>query len=549
MPRGIDDDGDQAGEPGETPSADDVTEPGVTGAEAGPDDDGVELWERGVVVSGDDGDAVQDVDLVAGRSSIKRNVAHMLSSQVVTWSLALVLAVVQPRLLGPETQGQIRLAFSLWAIAAVVISLGTSLFLNLQVARRGRDALTLVGPIITLRLMAWVIVSVVFAVAAGVGRTDPEFAWILGLYGLISAVHAVAEVFTTVFFGLERMAAPAVVNVVVRFVGTVVAVIVLLTGGRAISLLVVLLAAQLVGLVLIARALRRVVDVPMHLGRASWGTILAGSFAFMIAAGIRVLYQQVDTVVIALFVDDEALGWYATADVLFGTLLFLPTILCGTILPTLGRMHTTDPDGLRSLVVSTFGTLALLMVPIGLGTVVVADQAARLLYGPEFDGTGPVLGVFGFVLLLTAGTMLFGTVATASGRQRFWNLVMFTGVLLTVPLDLFLVPWADRIYGNGAIGGALAFVVTELLMFAIGLWQVAPFLIERRTMWRLARILLAGALLVLASWPTRGGTMAVTLVVGAVSYVVAITVMRVPSDGELAMLHRIRVRVLPSRSA
>mgnify|MGYP001820847851 CR=1 FL=1 len=518
---------------------------GRGGADPGDAPDSLDHVKGGPELDGVDDTG--DQDLGAGRSSIRRNVAHMLSSQVATWSLALILAVVQPRLLGPETQGQIRLAFSLWTIAAVVVSLGTTLYLNLQVARRGRAALTLVGPIITLRMIAWALMSVVFAVGAVVGGADEEFAWILVLYGLTFAVQAVADVFNTVFFGLERMAAPAVVNVVVRFVGTIAAVIVLLLGGRAISLLVVLFAAQLVGLFLIARALRRVVEVPLHFGRSSWSAILAGGFAFMIANGIRVLYQQIDTVVIALFVDDEALGWYATADVLFGTLLFLPMILCGTILPTMGRMHATDPDGLQRLVTSTFGTLGLMMVPIGFGTFVVADQAARLLYGAAFDGTGPVLAVFGLVLVLTAGTMLFGSMAMATERQRFWNMVMFAGVVLTVPLDLVLVPWADRTYDNGAIGGALAFVVTELLMFGFGLWRVAPFLLERRTMWRLARILLAGAVLVLASWPTRGGSLIVTLAVGAVSYVVAIAVLRVLGPEELGMLRRLRSRVLPGR--
>lgn len=539
------DEGDESHEPDPTP-------PTGVDAVADGDDAADGSGSGGVALDGVDADVsddLPDADLGAGRSSIKRNVAHMLSSQVATWSLALVLAVVQPRLLGPETQGQIRLAFSLWTIAAVVISLGTTLYLNLQTARRGRAALTLVGPIITLRLIAWALMCVIFAVGAGIGRADPEFAWILVLYALIFAVQAVADPFTAVFFGLERMAAPAVVNVVVRFLGTVAAVAVLLLGGRAISLLVVLFVAQLIGLVLIARALRRVVDVPLHIGRSSWSAILAGGFAFMIANGIRVLYQQVDTVVIALFVDDEALGWYATADVLFGTLLFLPMILCGTILPTLGRMHTTDPDGLRRLVASTFGTLALMMVPIGFGTFVVADQAAELLYGPEFDGTGPVLAVFGLVLVLTAGTMLFGSMAMATERQRLWNVVMFAGVVLTVPLDLVLVPWADRTYDNGAIGGALAFVVTELLMFAVGLWRVAPFLLERRTMWRLVRILFAGGVLVLATWPTRDGPLIVTLVVGAVSYVVAIAILRVLGPEEMGMLRRITARVLPSRSS
>ncbi len=70
-----------------------------------------------------------------GRASISRNIAALLTSQLVTWSLATILSIMQPRLLGPESQGNCRLAFSLWTVASVVIGLGTSLFLTLEVSR------------------------------------------------------------------------------------------------------------------------------------------------------------------------------------------------------------------------------------------------------------------------------------------------------------------------------------------------------------------------------------------------------------------------------
>jgi hypothetical protein len=123
---------------------------------------------------------------------------------------------------------------------------------------------------------------------------------------------------------------------------------------------------------------------------------------------------------------------------------------------------------------------------------------------------------------------------------------MFAGVVLTVPLDLVFVPWADRNFDNGAIGGALAFVVTEVMMLVMGLWWVAPYLLNRRTMSRVARILFAGALLLLATWPTRNSSIVLTAVVGAVVYPVAIFAMRVPSDDEMAMLRRVTSRVLPA---
>ncbi len=519
--------------------------PDAPAAVAGPGETGADLE----MVPELDLEVAHDTDLDAGRSSIKRNVAHMLSSQLVTWSLALVLAIVQPRFLGPATQGRMRLAFSLWTIASVVIALGTSLYLNLETARRGRAALTLVGPIIVLRLLTFSAATVLFAVGAVIGGADREFVWILTLFGLTIALSTVSEVYSALFIGLERMAAPALVNIITRFFGTVAAVVVLFAGGGAIGVLVVAVVANVFGLALIVRAMHRVVDVPLHVGRSQWSTIVRGSVAFMVAGGVLTLYQQVDTVVIALFVEEEALGWYATADALFGTLLFLPTILCSTIFPTLGRLHEHDPEGLVSLVRRTFATLTLVAVPIGLGTVVVAHQAAPLLYGEKFRETGPVLAVLGVVLIVTAVTILLGTVAMATGRQRFWNTVMFAGVLMTVPLDLVLVPWADRTYDNGAIGGALAYVVTEVMMLTVGLWKIAPFLVDRHTMSRVARILLAGCLLVAAAWPTRGSVLVLPVSVGAVVFVVAVLALRVLSDEERSMIARVGQRLPLRRSS
>ena len=60
----------------------------------------------------DDDDAIDDAgepELVE-RSSVRRNMAQMASSQVVTWLLATLTAVIVPRYLGPEILGRLQLA-------------------------------------------------------------------------------------------------------------------------------------------------------------------------------------------------------------------------------------------------------------------------------------------------------------------------------------------------------------------------------------------------------------------------------------------------------
>jgi O-antigen/teichoic acid export membrane protein len=176
--------------------------------------------------------------------------------------------------------------------------------------------------------------------------------------------------------------------------------------------------------------------------------------------------------------------------------------------------------------------LVMVGIPVSLGTVVVAIPIAPLLYGEAFAETGQVLTVFGAVIVFTFGTVVFGTIALATGRQKFWNTIMIAAIAMTVPLDLIFVPWADRRYGNGAIGGAMAYVVTEAFLFLVGLWKIAPYLVERVFVWRFVRVVLAGGIMFAVAWPLRDHPLILPIIVGVVSYVIALIALRVPEEDD-----------------
>jgi O-antigen/teichoic acid export membrane protein len=473
-------------------------------------------------------DALDEVE----RASIGRNITALLSSQVVTWSLATILSIVQPRLLGPFAQGQLRLAFSLWTIASVLIGLGTSLFLTLEVARHRRSGLDLLGPVLVIRSLAFIATSAVLAAFVAVTESDAQFALIMVLFGAMIFLASMSDAISAAFIGLERMSVLAKANIIARIVGTIVAVAVLLAGGTAVTVVAVGAAANLLALAILARALRGITTVSFRGWRSKSRMILRASVGFLVAGAVLTVYQQVDTVIMSLLVDRDALGWYGTADTLFGSLLFLPTIVMGSVFPVLGRLHQDDPAAIPPLVKRTTSSLLLATVPIGLGTAVVAFPLTPLLYGEDFRETGAVLFVLGPVLILTAGNVLFGTVALATGRQGFWTMFMVAAIVLTIPVDLLLVPWADRTYSNGAIGGAVAYLITESLLVVVGLTKVAPYLFDRTFVWRVARIGLAGALMFAASWPLRDRMLLVPIVVGVVVYVAAILALRVLDEND-----------------
>ncbi|MEZ5296347.1 MAG: oligosaccharide flippase family protein, partial [Ilumatobacteraceae bacterium] len=302
-----------------------------------------------------------------------------------------------------------------------------------------------------------------YLLASGAGSTQTS---VIVLIGVVSMFGSVAGTARSALLGLEYMRYPAMADVVTKIVAVVSVVTVLVLGGGVVLVAAVGVATSALNAVLMVRFLRRFPRPNWH---QTMRFVLTVSAGLMVADAALILYQQVDTVVMSLLVGDEALGWYATADQLFGSLLFVPTILVTTLFPVFGRLHEQDPARLRHVISRAMASVLLLTVPIGLGAVAIGRPLARFLFGDEFDGAGQVLMVLGVVLIITSETILIGRYAIATRHQRLWNVVMVAAVLLTIPLDIVLVPWTDGRYSNGAIGGALAYVVTETLMLTVGL--------------------------------------------------------------------------------
>jgi O-antigen/teichoic acid export membrane protein len=466
------------------------------------------------------------------KPSLRRNFAHLMSSQLVTWVFATVVAVTVPRYLGPETLGTLALASAVWAIAQLFVALGTPTYLMLEMSRDRSRGTRLVGPIVALRVLAFAACALILAVVGLAIGVDGQTAAVFALIGVGVLITVVGDAAGSALNGLERMAYPARASIVSRLVYAAVVIAILLLGGTVSAVAAAGIPAALVSFAMLWASYRKFGHVDFHRPFVESKAIIRGSSAFLGLGAVLVVYQQIDIVVIAALVDKETLGWYRTADTLFGTLLFLPTIVMSVLLPRFGRLHADDRAALGELVRKSFASLALIAVPIGLGTVVVADRFAVLLFGEEFRETGPVLAVLGVVIILTFGTILIAGFATATGQQRTWNVVMIAAIVASIPLDIVLVPWTADRYGNGAIGGALAYVVTESAMLAFGLWRVAPMIRERATLVRVAKILGAGALMLAAAWPFRDSFIAVPVLVGAVTYALATALLRTLTPDE-----------------
>lgn len=484
------------------------------------------------------------------RASIRRNIFHMMTSQVFTWVLATILAIVVPRFLGPSLQGKLRLGRSLWAVAGIVMAVGTSSYLQIQVARDRRRGLALVGPVLVIRMLGFATCAIGVSAYVASTNDDRTLAGIVALLGLVALFSTVSETFSTAFTGLEQMSTPAAVRAFEKTIHVLGVLLVIYFGGDVFGIVGISVATSVATLVVFTLRFRRITKPIFRGWRVRSRDIISGGLPFMFNNMAVVFYQQIDIFALSWFAGSQDVGWYGTAEVLAGSLAFPVVIISLTTFPTLARLHVEDSDAFETLVQRTFSSLMLIAVPIGLGAILVAPRFAPLLYGEEFRETGTVLAVFGPLIILSFGTLFFANVAQATDRVKVWVLVVLGSALATIPLDLIFVPWSRDTYDNGAIGAAIAQIITELGQFTFGILFVARFLVHRGLVWRMTRVLVAGLVMLLIG--VMMGDLPLALIIASCVpvYGFALVVLRAISDDERQLIGQVleRLRVASRQS-
>lgn len=467
--------------------------------------------------------------------TIARNATVLMASQIITWVLALALAVVVPRYLGPAGAGQLHLAGSLWAIVSLAISFGMDTLLTKEIAKHPQKAGAFVGTSLGIRALFYLIGLgglLAYTQLAGYSVTVTT---LIGLFGVANIFWQIARTSRAALSGLERMEYSSLADIVSKAFNTTAVILLLLLGQDILLIAAVAIGTALISSSIQFNAFRHLNPTPIQFNGQLSRQMPVSAFPFLLTRIAREIYIQVDVVVISLLVSEDALGWYGAADVLFGTLLFIPTVFVTAIFPALSRLYAQTPDAVSKVTARSFNLLLLSAIPIGFGLVVLATPLTTLLFGEEFANAGPVLAVFGIVLIFTYLNMLLGQFLVATNRQNRLTVLTVIAIILTIPLDFILIPYCQAQFGNGAIGGALAFVFTEAIILIGAIPALPAGTLTRTTLLHTLRILLAGLIMAAITWQLRHQFIAIPLLTGILTYTLLIPLLRLilPDDWQL----------------
>lgn len=393
---------------------------------------------------------------------VARNVLSMTLTQIVTWGLTTFVMIYLPAYAGDVGLGRLTLADSLAAVSGLFVYLGTSNVVVRDVARareRSGDYLTAV---LMQRALLGVAVGAVAALLVPLSGYPEQTRMLITLSTGCAVLASLSVGVGDVLRGQEKIPRQNVAALAEKVVYAITVLLAIRAGAPLWAVAACAGVGTLVGLAVNLTAFPEGIPRPR---KAHW--LLAGQIAlagapFFANTLFVTLYTYCYPIILQRLCGDAVVGWYGLVTRLFGTALFLPTILSGAMLPAITRLRAENPAGFPDAVGRMVRLMVLCAAPIASVIIFLPAQIIQLLhYPPGFRNAVPVFVLFGIGLALWYLSIPIGTAITALDRQRELSRASALAAAAVVPLGICCVWMAQRGMGNGAVGAALSHVLIE----------------------------------------------------------------------------------------
>ncbi len=412
-----------------------------------------------------------------------RSALSLGASLLCTWSLALLVRVILPRWLGPETFGAFTFADGFTATFFIVLGLGVETYIQKEIPVRPAHASDFFGGVIVLRVvMAVLLLGCMMLALTAMHRSALVHGLVL-VFGAGQFLLAINTSLGSLLQASRAVGGLALVNVFAK---------VIWGAGVLLALFLGLGLAALAGAFVLGELLRLVVLLPLakkHVGlklRVDLGAVrrlVVASLPYYLTLIACTVYARVDVTMLSLLSTDCEIGWYGAASN-FAALALLASPLVGWVLmPMMARAAARSPEDLYRLLRRAIEAALLIALPLSLLTGLGADVWVRVVFGKAYGPAVLTLHVLAPVFLFTYVAMLAATSLVLLGQAWRVATLSMLGLVINPALDLLLVRWSSRAFGPGGAGAgaAVALFATEAFVATAMVATVGRSAFDRRS--------------------------------------------------------------------
>jgi O-antigen/teichoic acid export membrane protein len=412
-----------------------------------------------------------------------RSALALGASLLGTWSLALLVRVLLPRWLGPETFGAFTFADGFTATFFIVLGLGVETYIQKEIPVRPAHASDFFGGVIALRVaMAVLLLGLMMLALTAMHRSALVHGLVL-VFGAGQLLLAINTSLGSLLQASRSVGGLAFVNVLAKVLWGAGVLLALFLGLGLIALAGAFVLGELLRLAVLLPLAKKHVGLKLHVDLGAVRRLVLASLPYYVNLIACTVYARVDVTMLSLLSSDYEIGWYGAAANFAALALLASPLVAWVLMPMMSRAVARSPEELYRLLRRAIEAALLIALPLSLLTGLGADVWVHVVFGKAFDPAVKSLRVLAPVFLFTYVAMLAATALVMLGKPWRVAALSMLGLVINPALDLLLVRWASRTLGPGGAGAgaAIALLTTEAFVAVAMVATVGRRAFDRRS--------------------------------------------------------------------
>ncbi|MGD1854529.1 MAG: oligosaccharide flippase family protein [Leptolyngbyaceae cyanobacterium] len=205
------------------------------------------------------------------------------------------------------------------------------------------------------------------------------------------------------------------------------------------------------------------------------------AYPFAVSGVLWILYYQLDMLTLQWLAPSIETGLYGASYRIIEIFSALPRVIFYVTFTKFASYHATQPEKLPGEIYKSTRLLIAGVLPIIIIAGLCVDPLVSILYGESFELAVNSLSI----LIPSLGIKLFGSLVQrfleSTGRERLLPPLLLGTVIVNIVTNIILIPYL------GAVGAAIATVLSEIILALVGLFLIAR-LGYQDIGWRLQKI-------------------------------------------------------------
>ena len=403
--------------------------------------------------------------------SLEKKIAHNTIIQTFGKFISITLGVIalgmMTRYLGPEKYGQYTIVVAFLQFFAILSDMGLQLITVRMISEPNADEEKILNNILTLRIFISIVV-LALAPLVVVFFPYPLIVKIAVSVFIVSFfLTSLIQVLTGLFQKKLQIIKVTIGEVVGRIFLILSIYIAIYFNLGLLGIMSAGIIANLINFGYLLKATQKLLKIKLAFDFDIWKQTLQKSWPIAISIAFNLIYLKTDTIILSLYHPQIDVGIYGASFRFLEILIMIPTMFMGLMLPLLSNYWAErNIKEFKKMLQMAFNVIIMMVVPMVVGTLFLAEPIMILVAGKDFAMAAPVLKIIVLASAIVFIGTLYGHTIVAIEKQR--KMIWAYGITAAISLSAYFLVIPKFSY----FGAAWATVFAESLITIATFWMV-----------------------------------------------------------------------------